>query len=367
MVATSQAQWTSAQRLTWTSGWSEWPASAFDSSGNLHAAWTDNTTGHYEVYYKEGMNGGTTWTTARRLTWASSFSSSVAMAIDTADNIHLVWCDLPPGNGEIYYKKSTDGGKTWTASKRLTWTPGSSEDPDITVDSLGNIHVVWEDATPGNYEIYYKKSTDGGLTWMASERLAWTSGPSYLPKIGSHWSGWLYVVWQDDTGGGTEVYFKKGSIGGLGWSAIQRVSWTSGNSASPALAVDFSGNLHLAWIDDTPGNPEVYYSKSTNGGISWSTAKRLTWTSGLSRNPAIAIDLSGNPHVVWEDDVTGKEEVYSRMSPDGGVSWASGQRLTWNSGYSFSPAIAIDSSGSPHVLWWDDTPGNFEIYYKRGN
>jgi hypothetical protein len=79
------------------------------------------------------------------------------------------------------------------------------------------------------------------------------------------------------------------------------------------------------------------------------------------------VDSSGNPCAVWEDDVSGKEEVYFRRSPDGGVTWASSQRLTWNSGYSLGPSIAIDSSGFPHVIWWDDTPGNFEIYYKRGN
>jgi hypothetical protein len=27
----------------------------------------------------------------------------------------------------------------------------------IAVDSLGHLHVVWNDDTPGNREIYYKK------------------------------------------------------------------------------------------------------------------------------------------------------------------------------------------------------------------
>jgi hypothetical protein len=45
----------------------------------------------------------------------------------------------------------------WAPSKRLTWNSGSSYCPAMPVYSSGNVHVVWEDDTPGNYEIYYGK------------------------------------------------------------------------------------------------------------------------------------------------------------------------------------------------------------------
>ena len=66
----------------------------------------------------------------------------------------------------------------WTPAKRLTWNSGDSRLPAIAVDSSGNLHVVWQDDTPGNSEIYYKKSTDGGATWTTSQRLTWNSGAS---------------------------------------------------------------------------------------------------------------------------------------------------------------------------------------------
>jgi len=47
--------------------------------------------------------------------------------------------------------------QTWTTSKRLTWNSSFSGSPDITTDSGNNIHIVWEDDTTGQYEIYYKK------------------------------------------------------------------------------------------------------------------------------------------------------------------------------------------------------------------
>lgn len=45
----------------------------------------------------------------------------------------------------------------WSAAKRITWTLDDSRYPAVAVDSAGNIHLVWNDLTPGNEEIYYKK------------------------------------------------------------------------------------------------------------------------------------------------------------------------------------------------------------------
>jgi len=47
--------------------------------------------------------------------------------------------------------------QSWQSTKRLTWNAGSSSYPAIATDTSGNIHIVWMDYTPGNYEIYYKK------------------------------------------------------------------------------------------------------------------------------------------------------------------------------------------------------------------
>jgi len=97
------------------------------------------------------------WTTIKRLSFTSAHSYYPAIAVDSLGNPHIVWKESTPGNTEIYYRKSTDQGSTWAALERLTWTSGNSGEPAIAVDSVGNIHIVWSDNTPGNLEIYYKK------------------------------------------------------------------------------------------------------------------------------------------------------------------------------------------------------------------
>jgi hypothetical protein len=305
------------------------------------------------------------WTPTQRLTWNSSSSLYPAIAVDPSGHVHVVWSDFTPGNWEIYYKKSTDGGSTWMTGQRLTWNSGNSQFPAVAIDSSGHVHVVWNDDSSGNSEIYYMKSTNGGASWLPSQRLTLTSGYSDDPAIAVDSSGNVHVVWDDDTPGNFEIYYMKSTNGGASWLPSQRLTWNNGSSINTAIAVDTFGRVYVVWPDFTPGNYEIYYRKSTNWGASWLPSQRLTWNSGISAWPAIAVDSSGNIHAVWRDDTPGNYEIYYRKSTNGGASWLPSQRLTWNSSLSDSPAITVDSSGNIHVTWDDDTPGNYEIYYRK--
>jgi len=361
----AQADWTPAKRLTWTSGLSNMPVIIVDPSGNPHVLWQDNTPGKSVIYYKKSTDGGTTWTALNRLAWTSGGSYAPGVAVDSLGHLHVAWSDDTPGNAEIYYKKSTDGGATWTVSKRLTWTLGYSTAPAIAVDSSGTLHVAWQEHTLTNREIYYKKSPDEGATWTASQRLTWTSSYSESPAIAVDSSLNPHLVWHGATPGYWQVYYKKSTDGGANWTTSRRLTWTSGNSYVSAVCADAPAALHVIYYDHSPGNAEIYYRKSLDGGASWKTSQRLTWNSGFSGYPALAIDASGDLHVVWQDDTPGNEEIYYKTSTDGGATWPNSQRLTWTSGGSYYPSIAAAASGDLHVVWEDGTPGNGEIYYLK--
>jgi hypothetical protein len=339
---------------------------ATDLSDNIHIVWLDRTPGNYEIYYKRGTYQGVIWESSKRLTWGFEDSYHPAIAIDSSSQIHVVWFEHIPGGYEIYYKRSTNGGVTWGSSKRLTWNSNDSEYPKIAVDSSNSIHVVWYSDTPVNYEIYYKRSTNGGVTWESSKRLTWTSSSSYDPKIAVDSSDNIHVVWYNYTSVNSEIYYRRSTNGGVTWESSKRLTWNLGESAAPAIAADLSNNIHVVWADDTPGNPEIYYRRSTDGGVTWGSSKRLTWNSGFSYQQAILVDSSNHIHVVWADDTPGNFEIYYRRSTDGGVTWGSSRRLTWNAGSSYDPAITVDSSTNIHVTWDDDTPGNWEVYYRKG-
>jgi hypothetical protein len=353
--------WTVAKRLTWTSDNSWHPAITLGSNNHIHMVWYDNTPGNPEVFYKKSTNGGTNWTT-KRLTWNSGESEVPAIAVDSGNHIHVVYSDNTPGNKEIFYKRSTNGGVSWTI-RRLTWSSGHSNDPTIAIDSGNHIHVVYSDDTPGSPEIYYRRSTNGGGTWSV-RRLTWTSAPSHTPAITADSSNHIHVVWKEYKHGVPEIYYKRSTDGGATWTT-ERLTWSSGLTDFPAITVDSSNHIHMVWQDSTPGNFEIYYRRSTNGGDTWGSVRRLTWTSGLSNSPEIAVDSSNHIHVVWSDGTPGAIDIYYKRSTNGGVTWTT-KRLTWSSLPSISPSIDTDSSNNIHLLWQEYTPGNYEIFYKKG-
>jgi len=353
--------WTAAKRLTWSVGASRYPAVAIGTGDEIHIVYEDRSPGNYEVYFKRSSNGGSTWIT-KRLTWSSGNSYNPVVAVDLSNHIHIVWQDNALGNNhEINHKKSTDGGTNWT-HKRLTYSPGDSYTPAIAIDSHNHIHLVWSDWT-NDPQIYYKRSTDGGTTWT-TKRLTYSSGWSFMPALAIGSNDHIHLVWHDYTPGKPEVYYKKSTDGGTTWTQ-KRLTYSEGNSAVTSIALDSQNHIHVAWGDDTPGNYEIFYKKSTNGGTSW-TSKRLTYNSGWSSNPALAIDSNDYIHMVWLDDSLGSnQEIYYKRSTDGGVTWTT-KRLTYSPVYSGGPAIVLDSSDNIFVVWFDYSSGNHEIYYRKG-
>jgi BNR repeat-like domain len=361
------AQWTPVRRITWTSDDSSVPKIAAYSSTDIQVIWEEATSDYMAVYYKKSLDGGDTWTTGKRITWGLRLFRIPDLAVDSSGNPHVAWYEDAYGHNEIFYKKSPDGGATWAATKRLTWGTSWSRYPDIVIDSSGNPEVVWQDEMSGNWEVYHRKSTDGGNSWTAFQRLTWNAGESENPAMALDPSNSPYLVWSDTTPGPSKIFYKKSVDGGASWSTAKRISWTSGNSVNPDIAADSSGRLHVVWSDSAPGNNEIYYAKSTDGGATWTASQRITWTLGSSGRPVIVVDPSGHLHVVWEDDTPGNNEIYYKKSTDGGVTWTASQRLTWNAGESRWPDIAADPDGNLHVVWFDDTPGNREIFYRKFN
>jgi BNR repeat-containing family member len=365
-----RADWTSVKRLTWNPGDSEFPAVAKDSNDTIHVVWSDDTPyaqlNNAELYYRRSPDGGTTWSAAKRLTWTFSDSDQPVIAVDANNIIHIVWSEYTPSFGyEIYHKRSLDGGTTWSAAKRLTWNSGYSILPAMAIDSKNAIHIVWHDDTPGLTDIYYKKSADEGQTWSAAKRLTWTSSSSLYPGIAVDASDAIHVFWSESVpdNSNSDIHYKRSTDGGVNWTAAQRLSWTTGHSMELATAIDSQKVIHVVWYEyTTGGNEEILYKRGADGGTDWGATKRLVWSSGFSNDPAMAVDANDGIHVVWAEYY----EISYLRSTDGGSGWTAPKRLTWTSGYSCRPALVTDSNSTIHLVWQDNTPGDYEIYYRNG-
>ncbi|MDI6839756.1 MAG: FlgD immunoglobulin-like domain containing protein [bacterium] len=107
-------------------------------------------------------------------------------------------------------------------------------------------------------------------------------------------------------------------------------SHPTGHSIWPRIAVDGSNNMIVVAKDDsTPGQPHTrdkcYYSRSTDGGATWSNWVVVDTFGGLSDN-AFASKSSQKMCIVYGKDVGPEHGVYNghifyKESQDGGATW----------------------------------------------
>ena len=364
LVSNSSSQWQPDVRLTndpansWTSWNNAWCIAA---SGNVvHVVWYDERDGNYEIYYKRSIDGGSSWGTDTRLTTGNGYSGSPSVSVSGLV-VHVVWMDFREANYEIFYKRSSDGGSSWGADTRLTNQPAYSGYASVTVFGSG-VHVVWHDMRYGNWEIHYIRSIDGGINWEAdTTRLTNNSAASQFPSVSVSGSS-VHVVWADTRDGNWEIYYKRSANGGSSWDADTRLTSNSAVSEHPSVSV--SGSVvHVVWEDKRDGNNVIYYKRSPDGGLNWGADTRLTNNPGVALSPSVSV--SGSVvHVVWFDNRNVNYEIYYKRSTDGGINWSSDTRLTSNSDFSEYPSVSISGS-VVHVVWRDTRDGNAEIYYKR--
>jgi hypothetical protein len=300
--------WGANIRLTNNAGNSTNPYVAV-SGNTVHVVWHDDRDGNPEIYYKRSTDGGTTWGADTRLTdcLGNSYTPSIAVS---GNIVHVAWHDSRDGNEEIYYKRSTDGGTTWGTDTRLTNAARNSALVSISV-SGNNVHVAWQDErVAGNWEIYYNHSTDGGNTWVGEARLTNTPGASMYPSIAVSGNN-VHVVWQDNRAGNFQIYYKRSIDGGTTWDADTSLVISPELSEYPSIAVS-GNNVHVAWQDNRGQyypRWEIYYKLSTDSGATWGADTRLTNAPENSEVPSIAV--SGNyVHVAWQDFRDLNYEIY---------------------------------------------------------
>ena len=301
---------------------------------------------------------GATWT-QKRVTYNKGQSMTPAIAVN-GPNVYVVWSDNTPGDSEIFFQKSTTGGVTGRPVKGLTSNTGDSEFPDIAVDGT-NVYVVWSDDTPGNHEIFFIRSNDSGEHWSSAQRLTDTAGRSSRPRIAVNGPN-IYLVWEDKTSGNCDIYFQKSINSGAAWRSAQRLTNNSGDSWLSSLAVSGS-NVYLAWTDLTPGTEEIYFRKSTDGGERWETIKRYSDFGDLSWHPEIAAEGS-NVYLVWSDYSPGTGDIFFLKSADGGTTWQKVRNITKTEGTTDFGDIAIIGAHI-YVVYVDKAYANMEVYINK--
>ena len=346
-----QAAWSTATNLsnTWTN--SNQPAIAITSDGTLHVVWEEEG---YIYYVNRPPDGD--WSAPTSVPGCPQNSDDLSLTVGNDDTLHLVWwsSDLAGLYGVLYASKPSGG--TWSSPERIAPDSSEIEGADVAVDGSGAVHAVWSYPLSGVHYVWHASKPPGG-TWSSPLNLSNNFSYSTDPSIAVDSASTVHVVWKGTSYGDYEILYACKPDGGS-WTSPFNVSDDSAASYEPSLAVDGADALHLVWRDSTWS---VLY-KTRPGGGAWQATELVGSNMlGLYRAPVIAIEGDGK-HVAWQAP---RGEIFYAFKLGSGA-WSEAENASNSMGSSAVPDLAVDGTGTLHLVWADDTPGSNEVLYSSG-
>jgi hypothetical protein len=225
----------------------------------------------------------------------------------------------------IVISHSDDGGVTWSSPKVISGSnpkctfrsdgrPGTDCDedqfsyPEVASDGTLYVHFInsqndaaWEVSNDFDEQIMVVKSTDGGVTF---------TDPVAAAQLEDGFSDTPYSAVGDQTVWGHQMrWASAGNISVNPQNPMDlTVVWSDRGAANP--------NATEGCVDNAPGEPpnydpclagpgsdlNIYYSRSINGGITWSGRQLLDGTTGNGWYPWADHKPNGTLAVAWDQD-----------------------------------------------------------------
>lgn len=333
------------------------------AGGDTHIAWVDQSS--KDVFFQTIDAAGKPRRTAINLSRnGQSFSwlPRIAIAPDRPESVYVLWQEIifagGAHGGDILLARSTDAGANFSPPQNLSasiggdgkgrinrdiWHNGSQ---DLAIGRDGAVHVAW---TEYDGQLWTARSRNSGADFSRPRQIAGSKArPARAPSLA--WSdshggdGDLYIAWTVGEDPGADILFSRSSDGGESFSPAQAIETTPVYDDAPKIAVDASGVIHLAWAQSNGGpfaRYRIRYARSNDRGRHFSSPVTLSEPalpgSRSAAFPYLGLDKQARVMVMWEvfPDPAGRSR---------GLAYA----LSTDSGERFSPPAMVPGSVDPH-------------------
>jgi hypothetical protein len=215
-----------------------------------------------------------------------------------------------------------------------------NDKPWIAVDNTGgaadgNIYACWTRFTLATSELRFSRSIDGGLTFQNEQILLAAGTAPFGCSVAVDPSGDVHVAWADRTGAtANDIRIRSSADAGLNFAAAVTIS---------------TGNRH-------PGNDSQVFCPpnirpTLNGNI------RMLHQAWLAADTTTG-PFSGNLYVVWASDPVGlpdNSDAFFSRSVDGGATWSAAVQIGAGGGATdqFEPFVTVGGLGAVAIAWYD--------------
>ncbi len=389
-------------------------------SGAPEGAWEELGGGATDATVDTNRNSASTFSPQ-----PTDYQGEIQLKVNPANPNQIVsaantWDDIGGSCGDFGLQAafySSDGGATWGYScppddtayglNCASFGGGTfGSDPAVAWDASGNVYLEYmllcfTSPNTYRYAVVVARSSNGGASWSPQGivKSSWGSAGTVEDKEflaidtnpGSPFFGRMYTCWDRNN----DEKFAYSTNGGATWTEVNlpNVSIDLGCD----IAVEDDGTVHVVWDTLTCTfnctNERLFYTRSTNGGVSWSSPVQvrdynLTGFSGTNCPDAqndrcigpfgtIAVDNSGGAcdgtlYVTFTDYSSGgvnNSDVWLTRSTNDGASW-SAPILVNDDGLTgriqFHPYMEVDQGAGHVVVGWHDArndSGNDAVDY----
>lgn len=247
---------------------------------------------------------------------AAAHTPSTVIDPVTGDIVITYTQSRADGTSETMVTRSSDGGEIFSAPESVSGV-GHNDFPDFSSFAPnGDLYLTWTDfSDASDNSILVSRSTDGGRTWTPAVNAATvpksgTPGlcqdsnartllgqvvPLDVPQIEvnpfSPNRVFLTFNGHGQAADESDIFFSRSTDGGRTWSDARTVGPTTGTQFSPTMDITPDGRIGVAFFDATPGPaPEV----------DWTAAFFDVFGANPQSVDAFAMQLSEQPFLLWE-------------------------------------------------------------------
>ena len=127
----------------------------------------------------------------------------------------------------------------------------------------------------------------------------------------------------------------------------------------PDIHVDENGVIHTVWVRVLGNSKNIYYSKSTNEGVSFSEPIRVNSESNhivayVGTGPRVRSD-GNSVYVLWPDSRDGynNTSIYLNTSNDGGTNWQNEVMVSDQPYFQLYSEMEVDGEGQLHLIYYN--------------
>jgi hypothetical protein len=314
------------------------------------------------VRWTEAQSVDTRWSPVVRLSSETGQASQGYMASDQYGYVHVFWSEsgFPDGRPILMYSRFD--GETWSPPVDIFVSFPETVISFVSpfVDSQGTLHLLWSEGTAG--PVFYSHAP----AYAANSATAWRSKiivdiPAFWGRLRVDSKGVIHVFYSDYYGDLAGVYYLRSMDQGLTWSSPYWVDPDIPPEYAPTIVefdMDETDGLHALWyyVDRGGSGGNIHwirYTRSMDGGETWDvpfTIDEADESPDELRAAYPEFIVSGKTvHVIWAG--TNRTLREYRFSRDAGERWSNTNQIMDDlQGQALGGGLAADADGRIHYV-----------------